>query len=375
MNIAVSVRRRLGAFLLDASFESHGQLTAIFGASGSGKTSVVNAIAGLLRPDAGRIVIDGHVLTDTASGISLAVHRRRVGYVFQDARLFPHLSVAQNLAYGRWFAPRAGRYAEWAQIIELLGISHLLDRRPNGLSGGEKQRVAIGRALLASPRLLLMDEPLAALDAARKAEILPYIERLRDELQIPIVYVSHSVAEVTRLATDIVVMAEGRVAAHGSTAEIAQRLDLVPPEEREEGGIVLDMRVKSHDADFDMTVLQSPAGEARVPGKAGETGAEVRVRIRARDVMIATESPQHISALNIFAGTVAELDDDGRSSVTVRIDCHGAVILSRITRMSCSALGLRQGMQVYAVVKAVSVAGSAATPHHASPISPASASR
>ena len=375
MSIAVSIRRRLGAFLLDASFESHGQLTAIFGASGSGKTSVVNAIAGLLRPDSGRVEIGGHVLTDTASGLFLAVHRRRIGYVFQDARLFPHLSVAQNLGYGQWFAPRAGRYAGLAQIVELLGISHLMDRRPGGLSGGERQRVAIGRALLASPRLLLMDEPLAALDAARKAEILPYIERLRDDLRIPIIYVSHSMAEVTRLATDIVVMADGRVAAHGTTADIAQRLDLVPPEERDEGGIVLDMRVKSHDADYDMTVLHSAAGEARVPGKAGETGAGVRVRIRARDVMIATEPPRHISALNIFEGTVAGLDEDGRSSVAVRIDCHGTVILSRITRMSCTALGLRPGMKVYAVVKAVSVAGSAATPHHGSPTSRVSASR
>ena len=363
MSIAVAVNRQLGAFQLDARFESQGRLTAIFGASGSGKTSVVNAIAGLLRPDAGLVRVGEHVLTDTARGIDLPVHRRRIGYVFQDARLFPHLTVDQNLGYGRWFVPKAERYAGREQIHDLLGISHLLGRQPSQLSGGEKQRVAIGRALLASPRLLLMDEPLASLDAARKAEILPYIERLRDELRIPIVYVSHSVAEVTRLATDIVVMAEGRVAAYGATTDIAQRLDLVPPEERDEGGVVLDMTVRSYDADYDMTLLEAAGGTARVPGQAGQRGAMLRVRIRARDVMIATEEPKHISALNIFAGTVAALIGETGPSVTARIDCGGMVVLSRITRLSCAALQLAPGSPVYAVIKAMSVAGSSAAPH------------
>ena len=198
MTLSVAVRHRLGAFELDAAFESGGRLTALFGASGSGKTSLVNIIAGLIRPDKGRIAVDGRVLVDTATRSFVPKHKRRIGYVFQDARLFPHMTVGQNLAYGSWFAPRGERSADREKVVELLGIGHLLQRKPDLLSGGEKQRVAIGRALLASPLLILMDEPLASLDEARKAEILPYIERLRDETRVPIVYVSHSVAEVAQ---------------------------------------------------------------------------------------------------------------------------------------------------------------------------------
>ena len=215
MSLQVDIRHRLGAFSLDATFETSGRLTALFGPSGSGKTSLVNLIGGLLRPDEGRIVADGRVLVDTAARIFVPKHKRRIGYVFQDARLFPHMTVGQNLRYGRFFTPAAERYSDMDGVVELLGIGHLLDRRPGLLSGGEKQRVAIGRALLASPRLILMDEPLASLDDRRKAEIMPYIERLRDETKIPIVYVSHSVAEVARLATDIVVLDEGKVGGIG----------------------------------------------------------------------------------------------------------------------------------------------------------------
>ena len=357
MSIAVDIKHALGDFRLETSFESRGRLTTIFGASGSGKTSVVNVIAGLIAPQEGHISIDGMVLTDTRRGTAIPVHRRRIGYVFQDARLFPHLTVEQNLGYGRWFAPKADRYADRAQILTLLGIEHLLPRKPSQLSGGEKQRVAIGRALLASPRLLLMDEPLASLDHSRKAEILPYIERLRDELRIPIIYVSHSMAEVSRLATDIVVMAGGRTIAFGPASEIAQRLDLIPPGERDEGGIILDMTVHSYDDNFGMTVLQSAAGEAHVQGLVGATGTMARVRIRARDVMIATEKPKHISALNIFSGRVAAVTEADGSSVNVAVSCSGQVIMARITRQSCAALEIASGKPVFAVVKAVSVSG------------------
>ncbi len=243
MTLLVDVRHRLGAFELDAAFETSGRLVALFGPSGSGKTTLVNLIGGLMRPSEGKIAVDGSTLVDTAAGIFVPRHKRRIGYVFQDARLFPHMTVSQNLRYGRWFAPAGERYADFGHVVELLGIGQLLERRPSLLSGGEKQRVAIGRALLASPKLVLMDEPLASLDEARKAEIMPYIERLRDETKIPIVYVSHSVAEVARLATDIVVLAGGKVTASGSTSEILQRLDLLPEEERGEGGAVLDMEV------------------------------------------------------------------------------------------------------------------------------------
>jgi len=355
MSLVVDIRKKLGGFELDAAFESAGRLTALFGSSGSGKTSLVNLIGGLVPPDEGRIVVDGTVLADTAGGRFVARHRRRIGYVFQDARLFPHMSVAQNLRYGRFFTPKAERYADFAHVVELLGIGALLDRRPSLLSGGEKQRVAIGRALIASPRLILMDEPLASLDDARKAEILPYIERLRDETKIPIVYVSHSVTEVARLATDIVVLSAGKVTASGSTSDILQRLDLLPEEERGEGGAVLDMVVAGRDEAFGMSVLRSAAGEIRVPGMATPLGATVRVRIRARDVMIATERPVGLSALNILPGVVQAIRPATAALEDVTIDCGGQSIVARITRRSCHDLRLAEGLAVHAVVKSVSV--------------------
>ena len=353
MTLLVDVRHRLGALNLEASFESAGHLTALFGPSGSGKTSLINIIAGLIRPDAGRIVIDDRTLVDTTARKFVPAHNRRLGFVFQDARLFPHLNVRSNLLYGRWFTPRTERYAEFDRVVDMLGIGHLLARRPALLSGGEKQRVAIGRALLASPRLLLMDEPLASLDDTRKSEIMPYLERLRDETKIPIVYVSHSISEVARLATDIVVMAEGKVAASGPTIEIMQRLDLLPPEEVGEGGAVLDMKVLHHDENFGMTVLGAAAGEMRVPNIALPVGSKVRVRIRARDVMIATERPQWLSALNILPGRIVEIGQVNGAQIDLRLDCHGDMLVSRITRQSLETLQLSVGRDVFAVIKTV----------------------
>jgi molybdate transport system ATP-binding protein len=354
MTVLVDICHRLGDFGIDARFESAGRLTALFGPSGSGKTTLINLIAGLIRPEKGRIEIDDRVLADTEAGVFVPKHKRRIGIVFQDARLFPHMSVAANLRYGRWFAPTAERYADMNAVVDLLGIGSLLDRQPAKLSGGEKQRVAIGRALLASPKLLLMDEPLASLDEARKAEILPYIERLRDETKIPIVYVSHSIAEVARLASDVVVLAQGKVAASGPTGAIMQRLDLLPSEERGEGGAVLDTRVLRHDEGFGMTVLGSLAGEIRVPRLAMPVGAPVRIRIRARDVMIATELPAGLSALNILPGTIAAIRPGEGPTVEVGIDCNGATVLARITAQSRQTLELRLGRKVFAVVKTVS---------------------
>ena len=211
MSTAVAIVHAQGDFVLDVSFEIDAHVVGLFGPSGSGKTTVLNVIAGLVRPDRGRVVIDGRVLVDTERGIFVPAHKRRVGYVFQDGLLFPPLTVRRTLAYGRSFTPRAERFAGCEEIVALLGLGQLHDRRPRTLSGGEKQRVAIGRALLASPRLLLMDEPLASLDAARKAETLPYIERMRDELKIPIVYVSHSPDEVERLASEVIHLDAGRI--------------------------------------------------------------------------------------------------------------------------------------------------------------------
>ncbi|MGB3537260.1 MAG: molybdenum ABC transporter ATP-binding protein [Mesorhizobium sp.] len=354
MTVLVDIAHRQGAFELAANFASSGRLTALFGPSGSGKSSLISVIAGLTRPDKGRVEVEGRVLVDTGAGIFVPKHKRRIGMVFQEALLFPHMSVAHNLRFGRWFTPAGERYADFDAVVELLGIGALLERRPGKLSGGEKQRVAIGRALLASPKLLLMDEPLASLDDARKAEILPYIERLRDETKIPIVYVSHSIAEVARLASDVVVLAEGKVAACGPTGEIMRRLDLLPAEERGEGGALLETTVKRHDDAFGMTVLGSTAGEIRVSRLDMTVGAPVRLRIRARDVMIATARPEGLSALNVLPGTIAAIEPGEGAAVAVRIDCNGAAVVARITRQSRQALELAVGRPVFAVVKTVS---------------------
>ena len=354
MSLLVDVQHRQGAFELDLAFESAGRLTALFGPSGSGKTTLVNVIAGLVRPDRCRVLVGGRMLLDTAARRFVKPHQRRIGYVFQDARLFPHLTVAQNLAYGRWFAPR-GEANELRQVVDLLDIGGLLGRRPALLSGGENQRVAIGPALLSRPELILMDEPLASLDEARKREILPYIERLRDETRVPIVYVSHQLAEVARLATDIAVLDRGRLAAFGPTADIVPRLDLFTGAEAGEGGPLLEMRVAGQDRAFGMTTLRSKAGEILVPWLEAPLGAYVRVRLRARDVIVATRKPEGLSALNVLAGTVAAIEPAGDSGADVRIDCSGETVLARITRLSATRLRLEPGMPVFAVVKTVSV--------------------
>jgi molybdate transport system ATP-binding protein len=351
--LSVSITHRLGAFTLDAEFASEGGLTALFGRSGAGKTSLVNTIAGLIRPDRGRVAVDGEVLTDTATGRFVPAHRRRVGYVFQEGRLFPHLSVRQNLAYGSWFAPKVETGSEFDQVIALLGIDHLLARRPANLSGGEKQRVAIGRALLARPRLLVMDEPLASLDEGRRHEIFPYIERLRDEMRVPIVYVSHSIPEVARLATTLVVLSEGQVAAIGPTAEIMGRLDLFPLTGRAEAGAILATRIAGHDRSFGLTVLRAAAGDLRVPHLDLPVGTALRVRIRARDVMIALRPPEGLSALNVLPGTVAEIAGGDGPIVQMRLDCAGEALIARLTRRSVDTLGLIPGLKVHAVIKSI----------------------
>jgi molybdate transport system ATP-binding protein len=354
MTIEVDVAHRLGAFDLEARFRSQGRLTALLGQSGSGKTSLINVIGGLIRPDRGRIVVDGTTLVDTVGGIFVPSHRRRVGYVFQEARLFPHLTVRQNLVFGRWFRPRHERKVRLETVVDLLGIGHLLERRPGGLSGGEKQRVAIGRALLASPRLLLMDEPLAALDDERKEEILPYIERLRDEANIPIVYVSHSLVEVSRLANTIVALRDGRVVAVGAPAEVLSETDLVPHDAMEEAGAIIEAQIAEHDVPFGLTTLQSKAGLLRAPSLDLPTGTSVRIRIRARDVMIATAPPVELSALNVLPGKVTDLRK-AAALVEVHIDCGGVRLTARLTRKSVETLGLKPGLSIYAVLKSVAL--------------------
>jgi molybdate transport system ATP-binding protein len=347
MSLEIDIEHARGTFRLAATFAAQAGVTALFGRSGSGKSTLVDIVAGLIRPDRGRIVIDGTTLVDSDRRIFVPRHRRRVGYVFQDSRLFPHLSVRQNLLYGRWFSRGEGGVAgDFDSIVELLGIAALIERKPDSLSGGEKQRVAIGRALLAHPRLLLMDEPLASLDEQRRAEILPYIERLRD-IGVPILYVSHSVVEVARLATTVVILSEGTVTAVGPV------LDILPLAEATDGGSVIEAVVARHDDAFQLTVLSSRAGELQVPRIVAATGATVRAYIRSRDVMLSLQAPQQISALNVLSGKVSEISANG-AQADVRLDCNGATLVARLTAKSVERLALAPGRPVYAVIKSVS---------------------
>ncbi len=353
MSLSVRLQHSLPGISLDLSFDAPPGVTVLFGRSGSGKTTIVNAAAGLLRPEAGRMAIDDWVLFDTEKNRWLPPHRRRLGYIFQEGRLFPHLTVRQNLAYGRWFAPRASRREDPGKVVEMLGIGHLLDRRPALLSGGEKQRVAIGRALLASPRLILADEPLASLDAARKAEILPYFERLRDEISVPVLYVTHSADEVARLATSVVVLNDGKVQRHGPASEVLSDPSVAPAGVRAIGA-VLQVRVAAHHSDG---LTQLDAGGAclflpRIPHRVGET---LRIRIPAQEVILSLAKPQGLSALNILEGTVEAIRSGDGPGAIVSVRSAAGVVLARVTRRSVSALGLKEGQRCHAVIKTVAL--------------------
>ncbi len=357
MTLDVEIAHDFGAFRLDVRFSAPAGVTALFGRSGAGKTSVVNAIAGLLRADRARIAVDGTVLTDTAARVDLPVHRRRIGYVFQDARLFPHLTVRQNLAFGRWFAPRSMRGAVAPDhVVELLGIGALLARRPRDLSGGERQRVAIGRALIAAPRLLLMDEPLASLDEARKDEIIPYLERLRDETAVPILYVSHAVAEIARLATTVVVLGGGRVLAAGPAGDMMSDPGHMRLFGVREAGAVLTARVVAHDMGDGLTELAISAGRLFLPRLDAAPGALVRIRIGAHDVILTREPPRAVSSLNILPAVVTTVSEGEGPGAAVGLLAGEDKLLARLTRRSVRALALAPGVPVYAMVKATSVA-------------------
>jgi molybdate transport system ATP-binding protein len=354
MTLKIAVQHHFPGFSLDVSFRAPVGVTALFGRSGSGKTTIVNAVAGLLRPDQGHITVDDVVLLNTATGINLPPHRRRIGYVFQDGRLLPHLTVQQNLLYGRWFAPKRSG-VDFDRIVDLLGIAPLLARRPSTLSGGEKQRVAIGRAILSNPRFLALDEPLAALDEARKAEILPYLERLRDELDLPILYISHAMAEVARLATTVVLMDAGRVTAAGPTAQILSDPTAAAGLGLREVGAILTARVYAQENDG-LTRLDCATGPLWLPHVEAPIGAKLRLRILAQDVMLATVRPQGISALNILPVTVRDIRLGDGSGALVQLDAGGETLLARVTGRSVKALALAPGKTVFAVLKAVSVA-------------------
>jgi len=345
-------------FALDVDFQVPGRgVTAVFGPSGSGKTTLLRCVAGLERPRVGSFRVNGAVWQDESETF-VPAHRRPIGYVFQEASLFTHLSVRGNLEFGHRRVPRAERKVELATVIDWLGLAALLERGTTGLSGGERQRVAIARALATSPRLLLMDEPLASLDEASRREILPYLERLHEELEIPVLYVSHSLREVARLADHMLWLERGRVRGSGPLNELLARLD--PSADPEDDTMaVLEARVAVHDVEFELTALESPCGRLWVPRLERPPGARVRVRILARDVSLSLDEEKRSSILNCFATRVLEIADSGPGQVLVYLACgdepHDPRLLARITRKSCSLIGLQPGARVFARVKGVSL--------------------
>ena len=351
MTFEVAARHAFPNFALDVAFTAPSGVVALFGPSGSGKSTVLSIVAGLLRPDAGRVVLDGVALLDTAAGLDVPAERRRCGVVFQDARLLPHLSVATNLRYGLRRAPRGAEGPGFQEVVALLGIEPLLRRRPRALSGGERQRVALGRALLSRPRLLLMDEPLAALDAARKAEILPFLQRLRDVAGVPILYVTHALDEVDRLADTLVLMENGRVAAAGTVEALSARTDLPGLTSRRDAGATLQCVLAANDPARGLTRLDFAGGALMVPLRAEMPGTRLRLRLRARDVALATEAPRGISVQNVLACKVTALHQAGPHEVFVTVAVGPSLLLARITRDAASNLALQPGMAIFALVK------------------------
>ena len=382
--LRVAALKKRDGFTLQAEFEAPTPgIVALFGRSGCGKTTLVNIISGLLAADEARIELDDVVLADTRSGISVPVERRRIGYVFQDARLFPHFSVLGNLRYGlkrsrrggpglerqaRGARERAGHAGEasrspqlidFDEVVSLLGLSGLLDRRPHQLSGGERQRVSLGRALLSQPQLLLLDEPLASLDIARREEVLPYLQALRDRLSIPMVYVSHQFEEVLQLATHVVLMETGRVVAQGTLSEISLWPELRAIVGSDSVGSVLDGVVARTDPARAIADLELGSSVLQVTLRDATVGSRVRVQLLARDIILATAKPQGLSVRNMLQGVVSEMSPDEDDAVLVKVDIGGATVLARITAEAATALNLRPGSPVWVLVKAVSTRGHA----------------
>jgi molybdate transport system ATP-binding protein len=364
MSLKVAVEKRLGSFLLDVAFDAPTPgIVALFGPSGCGKSTTINIIAGLLVPDHGEISLGEDVLLDTRRKIAIAAERRGIGYVFQDARLFPHLNVASNLRYAQRRARRAP-YVSLERVLAMLDLEPLLSRRVHRLSGGERQRVALGRALLSQPRLLLLDEPLAALDRDRREEVLPYLETLRDQLSIPMIYVSHQFDEVLRLATHIVLMQAGKVAAEGGITQMSLDPKLRALIGPDAVGAVIDGTVLGEDAASGLTRVRVGNGELKIEAARLVAGARMRVQLLARDVIVSTRMPQYLSVRNSLPGVVTAIEDDGTGNAAdlgsdlVSIDIGaGASILARVTRAATRELELAVGAAVWALVKAVSLRG------------------
>jgi molybdate transport system ATP-binding protein len=353
---SIRARKRRDNFTLDVAIEvASPGVVALFGRSGCGKTTLVNILAGLLDADEARIEIDGVVLEDSTARSRVPAEKRRIGYVFQDARLFPHLGVQGNLRYAERRAPAGSSRITSSQVVQLLGLQPLLQRRVHELSGGERQRVALARALLSQPRLLLLDEPLASLDAARREEVLPYLEKLRDELAIPIVYVSHQFEEVLRLATHVVLMDRGRVVGQGGLDAISLHPEFRAIVGPEAVGAVLLGAIEAVDGVTGLATVRVGNSVLNVGLRGARIGAAVRLHLLARDVILATCRPEGLSVRNVLTGTIARLTADDADTDLVHVDVGGASLISRVTRAASVALELRVGMPVWALVKAVSI--------------------
>ncbi|MGO9934155.1 MAG: molybdenum ABC transporter ATP-binding protein [Steroidobacteraceae bacterium] len=355
MMLEVAAKKRLGGFNLEARFVSPTPgVVALFGRSGCGKSTLINVIAGLLEADSGRVALDGAVLLDTERQIDIPAERRRIGYVFQEARLFPHLSVAGNLRYAKTRAA-APAFVGLDMIVDMLGLGLLMSRRTHQLSGGERQRVAIGRALLSQPRLLLLDEPLASLDASRRDEVLPYLENLRDQLAIPMVYVSHNFDEVLRLATYLVLMESGRTTAAGGIAEMSLNPGVRAIIGADAVGAIVEGTVLGMDPASGLTRVGVGHGELKVQSATAAAGAKLRVQLLARDLIVATRAPQQLSVRNILSGVVTAVTGDDGDADLIAIDIGGTIIMARVTRAATRELELKAGLPVWALVKAVSL--------------------
>ena len=356
--IDVRLQLNYSGFALEVDLHLPGRgVTALYGHSGSGKTTCLRCIAGLERAEDGFIQINGEVWQDSRNGLFVPPHKRTLGYVFQEASLFAHLSVRANLEFGLKRIPRQARRVDMAQATELLGIGHLLDRHPQHLSGGERQRIGIARALLTSPQLLLMDEPLAALDSKRKSEILPYLERLHDELDIPVLYVSHAQDEVARLADHIVLLSDGKALASGPIGETLARLDL-PLARGDDAGVVINGTVSAYDDHYQLLTLQLPGSalHMRVAHAPLAVGKQLRIKVQARDVSLSLQAEEHSSILNRLPVTVTqEISADNSAHVLVRLDAGGTPLLARITRFSRDQLQVHPSQTLWAQIKAVAV--------------------
>jgi molybdate transport system ATP-binding protein len=358
--IDVDLKKTVPGFALDVAFRNAEGVTALFGRSGSGKSMTLGLIAGLAQPDHGHVRIGDTTLVDTTARQRVPMHKRRVGLVFQDSQLFPHLSVRHNLLFGRWFALSRDGAVGFDAVVETLGIGALLDRRPTRLSGGERQRVAIGRALLAAPRLLLLDEPFAALDRQRKLEILPLIERLRDEFAIPIVFVSHALTEVVRLAATVVVMADGKVVASGDPATVLPSVR-EPGDERFGRASIVVATVGETDDPYGLVALNHPAGKLWLAGTAGPRGRAVRAIVHATDVSLAPATPGArdtlgaLSIRSVLAGTISGVETEGPLAAVEIALVGGGTLVAMVTRRALDDLALRVGSPVNALIKTVAL--------------------